>query len=408
MAHRIKKSGLLMALVAGLSAATTSAVLAQGEPAAPPPMGGPGGPGGPHGGPEGGPPGMDGPGMSRPGEGNGREMLSDRELAERLRGRADEVERLARSLREAAEKVEHGDGRLDAFRMIEDAARPLRGDWLERLAGRRMNGRGEGREERMGEGRREGRPGEGGPEARGPEGRGPEGRGGDARGPEGRGPEGLGGPEGRGQEGKRALTDAERESMMAFAREKLPRVAQRIDELRKTDPQLADRVMLRLAPRVREVLATRDADLAALRLEELQTGAEVLDQVRVLREAMKKQDAAATESAKGGLKTALEAQFDARIKLQQHEVTMLNSRIESLRADIEKRQAGKADFVAKLLERMSNAEPEGVPPDGPDSMGGPGRGPDGPQGRGSGEGRHGGQRGDGSRGDGPQSHGSKS
>lgn len=392
MEHRIKKSGLLMALVAGLSVAASSAVLAQGQPAPQPPMGGPGGPGGS----EGGPPGMDGPGMGRPGEGGGgRDMLSDHDLAERLRGRADEVERLAHSLREAAEKVEHGDGRLDAFRMIEDAARPLRGDWLERLAGRRTSGRGEGREDRMGEGRREGRPNEGGPEARGPEGRGPEARGQDARGPEGRGPEGRGGPE-----ANRSLTDAERESMMAFAREKLPRVATRIDELRKTDPELADRVMLRLAPRVREVLATRDADLAALRLEELQTGAEVLDQVRVLREAMKKQDAAATESAKAELKTALDAQFDARIKLQQHEVTMLNKRIDSLRADIEKRQAGKADFVAKLLERMASAEPEGMPPEGPDAIGGAGRGPDGPEGRGPEGRRGGGQRGEGPRGEG--------
>jgi hypothetical protein len=336
-------SGLLTALAAGLCIASGSLALAQGDPAPPPPrMGGPGiGPGG----------GPGGPG-ARASEG---EPISDKELAERMRGRADEVEHLARALRDAAAKVEGGgEGRLEAFRMVEEAHRPLRGDWLERLGGRRMGDR---FGDRMGEHGREGR----------------DGRAGDGR----RDGEGRTG-EGRGPNGNRVLTDAERESMMEFAREKLPRMAQRIDQLRETDPETADRIMLRLAPRVREVLATRDADLAALRLEDLQAGAVVLDQVRVLREAMKGEDAAATESAKSELKVALEAQFDAKMKLQQHEVTLLNKRIDALRVDIESRQAAKDEFIAKLVERMSSSEPDAMAPDGPEGMmGGPGRGPDG-------------------------------
>ena len=353
MERRSKTNALLMALVAGLSLASGSLAFAQGEPTPPPPRAA--GQGGPDRGPEGGPR-MDGPGRG--------EAISDKELAERLRGRADEVEHLARTLREAADKAERGDNRMEAFRMVEEAIRPLRGDWLERLSGRRMGER--GREDRMGEGR-------------GAEGRSPEARGADGRGPEGR----------EGRESDRVLTDAERESMMTFAREKLPRMAQRIEQLRQSDPELADRIMLRLAPRVREVLATRDTELAALRLEDLQTGAEVLDQVRLLREAMKAQDAAATESAKSELKAALEAQFDAKIKLQQHEVTLLNKRVDALRADIEKRQAAKGEFVDKLLERMSSRDPEAMPADGPEGMmGGPGRGPDGRRGGGQrGEGR---------------------
>lgn len=337
-------SGLLTALAAGLCIASGSLALAQSDPAPPPRMGGPGG-------------GPGGPG-ARASEG---EPISDKELAERMRGRAEEVEQLARALRDAAAKVEGGgEGRLEAFRMVEEAHRPLRGDWLERLGGRRMG-------DRMGEHGREGR----------------DGRAGDGR----RDGEGRTG-EGRGPNGNRVLTDAERESMMEFAREKLPRMAQRIDQLRETDPETADRIMLRLAPRVREVLATRDADLAALRLEDLQAGAVVLDQVRVLREAMKGEDAAATESAKSELKVALEAQFDAKMKLQQHEVTLLNKRIDALRVDIESRQAAKDEFIARLVERMSSSEPDAMPPDGPEGMmGGPGRGPDG---RGP-EGRRGGQ-----------------
>lgn len=355
MERRFTTSGLMMALVAGLCAACGHAALAQGQPVPPPRMAGPGGP-------EGGPP-LD----AR------ADAISDKELAERLRTRANEVEHLAQTLREAAAKVDQGEGRLEALRMIEVAHRPLRGDWLERLSGRRMGDRArDGRDDRMVEGS----------EFRGPE----------SRGPEGRGPDGR---DGRGPDSDRTLTDAERDSMMTFAREKLPRMAHRIDQLRQTDPEMADRIMLRLAPRVREVLATRDADLAALRLEELQTGAVVLDQVRVLREAMKAQDPAATESAKAELRTALVAQFDAKVNLQQHEVTMLNKRIESLRADIQKRQAAKDDFINKLLDRMSGDEV--APGEGPEGMmGGTGRGPDG---RGP-EGRRGGQRGDGPRGDG--------
>ena len=134
----------------------------------------------------------------------------------------------------------------------------------------------------------------------------------------------------------------------------------------------------------------------------------MLDQVRVLREAMKGEDAAATESAKSELKAALEAQFDAKIKLQQHEATMLTKRIESMRADIEKRQAAKDEFVTRLLERMSAEKPDGVPGEGPEGMmGGPGRGPDGhgPDGRGPEGRRGGGQRGEGPKGDGQGPHG---
>lgn len=383
MQLRRTSSSWITALVAGM-AITASAGLAAAQPeGAPPPMRGPGGPGGPDG--AGGPRGPEGgPGMERPGDGAGRgermsEPVSDRELAERIRARAEEVERLSHVLRDAAAKVEQGNGRLEAFQMIEDASRPLRGDWLERLAGRRARGEGRG-DGRMGENRAG------------------EGRQGEERPADGRMGEGR--REGR-PEGEHQLSDAERESMMQFAREKLPRMAQRIDQLRQTDPQMADRIMLRLAPRVREVLATRDVDLAALRLEELQAGAVVLDQVRILREAMKGEDTPRIDSAKAELKTALEAQFDARIKLQQHDIEMLNKRIESLRADIEKRQGSRDEFVAKLLERMSSADkdgpkgPDGEPMPGPDDAPGMGQGDRGPGGGSPFGGRGGGGRGEG-------------
>lgn len=113
MESRFNTNAMLMALVAGLSLASGSLAFAQGEPTPPPPRAA--GQGGPEGGPR-----MDGPGRG--------EAISDKELAERLRGRADEVEHLARTLREAADKAERGDNRMEAFHMVEEAIRPLRGD----------------------------------------------------------------------------------------------------------------------------------------------------------------------------------------------------------------------------------------------------------------------------------------
>jgi len=280
------------------------------------------------------------------------ETLSKEETITRWRSRATEVDAFATSLREAANKLETGTARLEAFRIIEEAAKPLRGDWLDRLAGT---------------GNRNGF-------RRGPN-----------SGPNSS-PNGVSetnidldqqsgkrdGPRG---ERDRILTDEERERFLTFAREKLPQIATRLEELRATDPKGADMVIARLAPRIRDAMAARDPQLITLRLDEIQVGVLVLDRVRQFRDAQGSQDPANILAARTSLREAIDQQFDAKLKLQQHEITTLTSRIEELRKELERRQSNRAAFIDSLIERVENGgqlPKEGR--NGPGREGGPGRG----------------------------------
>lgn len=271
--------------------------------------------------------------------------------AARLRGRAEQLEVLARKVREAATAIDGGTPPAQALRSIEEAARPFRGDWLERtLFSRPGFRRGPG----LGPGPGPGERGRGEPNDAMEPGAGALPEGGEM-GRDGPRP-GAGREEGRGggREGggprPRLLTEEELARVMEFARANLPRIAERLDAIRATDPAGADMLMARLGPRVCDAMETRDPEMRRLRLAEIQSGSDVLEAIRNLR-AAKGADEATRDAAAEALRVALSAQFDARQGIQRREIQNIEKRLETLRAESERREASRDVVIDELVAR---------------------------------------------------------
>lgn len=253
----------------------------------------------------------------------------DREaMRERLMRRLEESERSQQRLREAIERLDAGD---DPRAVVDGMGQSFR----ERLGEIR---------ERGPRGPRGGPNGEPGPE--GATGPGPD-RGSDRGSDRGGNP--GGGPRGS-------------ESSLALLREFAPNLADRVEEIRRVDPQFSDRMIERFAGNLRELASARqrDADGFSLRLAEVEAGLDTLDAVRAVRdEIMKPGASGASPATLAELKGAIAKQLDARAAVQKREVEVLAQRVERVRAEMDK-QAGDRDSVieerageiVRFLERL--------------------------------------------------------
>jgi hypothetical protein len=264
-------------------------------------------------------------------------------MRERLQRRLQDVRRLERRLEELLTRLDAGEAPADVLR---DLA-PLDG----MRDGGRASGRDGGREGPR-RGPREGRPGDAPPGPMRPEGRGERDGNRERPGP----PDQLASiPD------DRPLTPEQRERVMAFLRETMPGMAERFQSLSTTDPEAADRMLGRMLPRLREAsrLREEDPELFALKGDELRTGVDVVAAIRALRAAQgspagPEADAALT-TARAGLRDAVSRQIDARLRVQEHELAVLLRRVESLQADLLRRQAGRDAAIADTLERLERA-----------------------------------------------------
>ncbi len=205
-----------------------------------------------------------------------------------------------------------------------------------------------------------------------------------------RGPERVGerGPE-RGQAPDRG-EDAEippfdRDRTIAFLREHMPRLARRMDELQERDAAMTDRFLARMAPRLREIESVRRRDpvLFGLRVAEFQTTPDVVDAMRLYREALAGKTAAGeapitVEAAEARLRDALRQQFEARLAVQRHELETLQSEVARLEKDMAEKQSRQSSYIDEAIERMRSGPDRGRR-DGDgrgDGRGGDQRGPD--------------------------------
>lgn len=278
----------------------------------------------------------------------------DREtLRDRLTRRLEENERAQQRLREALEKLDSG---ADPRSVMDGMGQNFRD---------RLN-------DRMGELRERGPRGpRGGPNGEpGPEGpMGPEGE----RGPD-RGANPGGGPRGP-------------ESSMALLREFAPNLADRVEEMRRVDPQFSDRMIERFAGNLRDLASSRqrDAEGFSLRLAEVEAGLDTLDAVRAVRDEIIRPGATgASPERLTALKGAIAKQLDARTAVQKREAEFLAQRIERVRAEMDKQAAERdkvieerAGEIVRFLEKVR---------DNPGAMNPPRPGRDGKP-RGEGKGR---------------------
>lgn len=255
----------------------------------------------------------------------------------RLERRLEEITREQSRLREALERLGRGESPEDVGRGLPMGRRP----------GRDGEPQGPGAGERPKDGLR------GGPRGGPRDG---------VRGDDGeRGGPGEAMRDARRGEGERAEgSPEEHEQLMALLRESMPRLAARIDEATKTDPEAGKRMMTRWAPRLREAaeLKRHDPELFDLRMAEMRQGWTVIEASRAARELGKashdKDEGIADKrtKAKDELKAALAAQFDARLAMQSHEVSALEKRLSELKGHLDEQRAAKDARVGETMDRI--------------------------------------------------------
>jgi hypothetical protein len=160
-----------------------------------------------------------------------------------------------------------------------------------------------------------------------------------------------------------AETSAEdHERLMVQLRENLPRIADRMEAWRKADPESANRMLGRMAPRVREAAELRqhDPDMFTLKVAEFEAGFNVMDSARAITRARNEGDAAGREDrvkdAIAKLRTALGAQFDARVAVQAKEIEALEQRLTSLRSDHDRQITNRDRTIDEKTQRMSDPD----------------------------------------------------
>lgn len=308
-AHSYRFAMLSLAILCACSS------LAQAQPGGPPPPPGPRG-------------------------GDAAAVLDPAMVRERLQRRLEDIRRFESRLEGLLARLDAGESPADVLRDLAP------------LDGMREGGRRGPREPRSPE-RPEARPGDRGGDFPPVPGR-PEGRG------ERDGPRERQGPPDQlaSIPDDRPLTPEERERVMAFLRETMPSMAERFLSLTASDPEAADRMLSRMLPRLREAsrLREEDPELFTLKGDELRTGVEVIGAARALRASQNApagtERDAAIASARAALREAVTRQIDARLRVQEHELAVLMRRVESLQADLLRRQAGRDAAIAETLERV--------------------------------------------------------
>lgn len=176
-----------------------------------------------------------------------------------------------------------------------------------------------------------------------------------ARGEPGNPPRGPQGPKGPGPMGDRKLTPEDRDRMLKFLDEHMPRIGKRFHEALKDNPQVAEGLLGRLAPKFRELEATQHSqpELFRLRVDDMRATLSLQEAARTWRPKLHGNDATDEDrrGAREALTGAISAQFDARLALREHELKMLEDRIGEARREIDEMHTNRDKRIGEEVDR---------------------------------------------------------
>ncbi len=169
--------------------------------------------------------------------------------------------------------------------------------------------------------------------------------------------QGRGGPGRPGPERPGPLTADERERTLEFLREHLPKVGARLTELAKTSPDRVDFILGQMGSRVPELRAIQhDKELFELKVREMGGGLKIMEARRAYRDAIS-QKSPEIDARKAELRAAFAEQHDVQIALQKRDVERLAKRVETLRAELEKRQTDRDTVIDRQVEAVTKGRP---------------------------------------------------
>lgn len=146
---------------------------------------------------------------------------------------------------------------------------------------------------------------------------------------------------------------AEREAFFQALQEQAPELARRINAERESNPAMAERMLSSMEPRLRLLLAERDAEMRELRRMELRAGLDVLASIRALGAAARSGEGPdRVQELAHNVRGALIEHFDARQAMQEREVELLERQLSQLRREMSEYAASRDEMISRRLESI--------------------------------------------------------
>ncbi len=168
--------------------------------------------------------------------------------------------------------------------------------------------------------------------------------------------------------GDRPVPDADRptpsddrEQIHAFLREEFPDLWKNVQPMIEQNPRSADRLVGRMAPKIREILVLRrtQPDLAKIKTLQMHAGFDFVEAARLYRVALSDPNASESqrERSLADVRTYAEQRFDTEMQAKQLEISRLESRLDELRASLSELEAQRDQEVSRMvLGAQRNAE----------------------------------------------------
>jgi len=157
---------------------------------------------------------------------------------------------------------------------------------------------------------------------------------------------------GPGHEGQRP-EPFDREQVLGFIQKQNAEMGARMRAMAHDNPEIADRILSRIAPQVREVMAERDDQTREIRTAQLKNGWEVMGAVREIRDAVRNSDDAAKAKGVQHVRDLLGVGFDLRVRLHEREVAVLEERLAKLKQELADERSGRETFIADRLKQAT-------------------------------------------------------
>lgn len=155
--------------------------------------------------------------------------------------------------------------------------------------------------------------------------------------------------------------DEDRQAIQQFLQTEFPELWAKFEPFLRQDPRDADRLLGRMAPQIREILALKDShpELAQIKTAQMRTGLDFGEAARLYRLVLSNPDSTQSdrEEALSKIRSHAEARFDTELEAKQLEIDRLEARLNQLRdsvSELEQRREQEVDQMVELAHR--NAE----------------------------------------------------
>lgn len=161
------------------------------------------------------------------------------------------------------------------------------------------------------------------------------------------------------QRARNRLSEDDLGRVRAFISEHFPRMDEQLESIEQIGPLAADRFVERLAPRILEIIETREHDpaLATLQLDELRAGLAFVEATREYRRLRREQpeDQDGLAEAADRVRDAARQRFETQVALKNHEIERLSARVLELKDALTELRGDAEAYISAQVEAATGS-----------------------------------------------------